>query len=85
MMANCTTLDHVYPRTVPGTPCYCGAKTWAGAPRAAAVFRPGARVRIVATDDERIVLEKMRGEDVYRVDQASHGRTLFEREELVSA
>lgn len=25
---NCTTLDHIYPATVDGTPCYCGKRRW---------------------------------------------------------
>lgn len=77
----CTTLDHVYRSSVPGTPCYCGNRTWAGAPkRAAGPLRPGARVRIGSA--ERTVTEKLRGENVYRVDAATGGRTLFDRDEL---
>ncbi len=24
----CTNLDHIYPATVSGTPCHCGARRW---------------------------------------------------------
>jgi hypothetical protein len=27
-MASCTTLDHIYPATQDGTPCYCGRRRW---------------------------------------------------------
>ena len=77
----CTSLDHVYPTTVPGTPCYCGVKTWAGAKRAAArKLAVGDAVRVFG--ELRIVVEKIRGEDVYRVDAPMRGRALFERNEL---
>lgn len=29
-MKTCTTLDHIYPYIVKGTPCYCGAQKWGG-------------------------------------------------------
>lgn len=76
----CTSLDHVYPGTVLGTPCYCGARTWGGAPRRARRVKVGARVRIAG--ELRTVVEKLRGEDVYRVDAPVGGRALFERDEL---
>jgi hypothetical protein len=25
---NCTSIDHIYPSTTDGTPCYCGARRW---------------------------------------------------------
>lgn len=25
---SCTTIDHIYPGTVSGTPCHCGARRW---------------------------------------------------------
>lgn len=79
----CTSLDHVYRAAVPGTPCYCGKRTWAGAPRAAAVLKNGQRVALVSTGAHRTIVEKLRGEDVYRVDApAGGGRTLFDRDEL---
>lgn len=28
MAGGCTTLDHVYPDTQDGTPCYCGRRRW---------------------------------------------------------
>ena len=28
----CTTMDHIYPRTKPGAPCYCGKRQWPGVP-----------------------------------------------------
>lgn len=36
---DCTGLDHIYPRTVPGTPCYCGKRTWGGRAARATVRR----------------------------------------------
>ena len=80
----CTSLDHVYPRTgVPGMPCYCGRRTWGGVPRAALTLKVGERVTV--SGEVRVVVAKVRGEDVYRVDTAVKGRTLFDREELVRA
>lgn len=84
----CTSLDHIYPiiggTVAQGTPCYCGARTWGGAPRKVLALKAGASV-VIAADTERtvrIVLEKLRAEDAYRVDQSWKGRTLFERSEL---
>ena len=79
----CTSLDHIYPATVPGTPCYCGRRTWGGVPRAALTLKVGERVTV--SGEVRVVVAKVRGEDVYRVDTAVKGRTLFDREELVRA
>jgi hypothetical protein len=28
--STCTSLDHIYPRSKFGTPCYCGARVWGG-------------------------------------------------------
>lgn len=80
----CTTLDHVYPGTAPGTPCYCGERTWGGAPRAKKKLAVGAAVLIAhaGAKERRVVTEKLRGEDVYRVDAPVGGRALFERHEL---
>lgn len=76
----CTTLDHIYPSTVPGTPCYCGDRTWAGAPRTAVTLKVGVSVRVGG--ETRTVIEKVRGENVYRLDAPVSGRTLFDRDEL---
>ena len=81
---SCTTLDHLYPSTVQGTPCFCGARTWAGAPRSK-TLKIGAVVTVASDPDraERIICEKLRGEDAYRIDASVHGRTLFDRDELI--
>lgn len=88
MTTCCTTLDHIYPATSPGTPCYCGRRTWAGAPathimkrRVTGAVKPGARVSVLG--QLRTVVEKIHGEDCYRVDEKVSGRTLFERAELM--
>lgn len=81
--SGCTSLDHVYPRTVAGQPCYCGARTWAGAPRSAAVLKVGDAVTVGG--ERRTVTEKLRGEDVYRLDAPVSGRALYDREELTRA
>ncbi len=81
----CTTLDHVYPATVPGTPCHCGKRTWAGAPRSQAARRlaSGTAVAIRATGERTHVAEVVSdsGDVVYRVAREK-GRTLFDRDEL---
>jgi hypothetical protein len=76
----CTTLDHVYPGTVPGTPCYCGKRTWAGAPKITLTLKVGTPVLVLGA--RRVITEKLRGEPVYRVDTPVNGRALFDREEL---
>jgi hypothetical protein len=81
----CTSLDHLYPNRgqafIPaGTPCYCGRRTWAGAPKIAHTLKVGARV--LAAGVQRIITEKMRGEDVYRLDEKVGGRMLWDRDEL---
>jgi len=80
----------------PGTRCACGRRTWGAAPRAgkagaAAVAAPRARkvrplragAQVLALGEPRVVVEKFRGEDVYRVNVKVNGRTLFERAELL--
>lgn len=80
-MSTCTSLDHVYPATVPGTPCYCGARTWADAPRLrVAALKPGAQVRVLGQD--AVIVGKERGELVYRIDRVVRGRTLFDADEI---
>ena len=81
----CTSLDHVYPVTAAGMPCYCGARTWAGAPRAVGVLKVGEAVLVNGSGERRVVTEKLRGEPVYRVDVPVGGRALFDREELTRA
>lgn len=81
----CTSISHVYPAPHDrppqlGTPCFCGQRTWGGAPRLSKRVRVGSRVR--ALGEERTVTEKVRGEDAYRVDSPVRGRALFERAEL---
>ena len=77
----CTSLDHVYPATVPGTPCYCGRRTWADAPRISrAALTVGARVLVLGA--EAVIVGKERGEDIYRIDRIIRGRSLFDRDEL---
>lgn len=75
---------HLYPaETFPvpaGTPCHCGTQTWAGAPRREMRPKVGARVRVLGAD--RTIIEKLRGEEVYRVDAPVAGRALFEPAEL---
>lgn len=78
----CTTLDHIYPRGVLGTPCHCGARTWGGVPRKAARLKVGATVTVLG--ETRTIIEKLRGEEVYRVDAPVKGRTLFDREEVTT-
>jgi hypothetical protein len=80
MASNCTTLDHIYPATSAGTPCYCGDRTWGGVTRKA--LKKGAQARVF--DTVVTVIGKERGEDVYRIDQIVKGRTLFEAGELVA-
>jgi hypothetical protein len=52
----CTSLDHIYPagkpgKTMLGTPCYCGAKTWGGVPVPKHTrLKPGDRVKVRGTD-----------------------------------
>ena len=67
-MASCTTMDHLYgPAPVLGTPCHCGQRTWGNAPRSAArPLKVGATVRVLG--ETRTITEKLRGEDLYRVD-----------------
>ena len=79
-MGTCTSLDHVYPITTRGRSCYCGQRTWAGAPRSAATVKAGTTVLVLG--ETRVVVEKLRGEDAYRIDAPVKGRTLFERDEL---
>ncbi len=88
-MSYCTSLDHVYPATVPGTPCYCGRNTWAGAARLSPVtVQARVHVRFVKNGEPveatRTIIERLRddGVVVYRVDSHVHGRSLFERHEL---
>lgn len=92
---NCTTLDHCFKqnapdgKTRPGTPCYCGRRTWPGAPRLKRT--PAAQVGDIvlvvghAAAGERYVAERVRddGQWLYRIDgDPVRGRKLFEREEL---
>ena len=79
-MANCTSLDHIYPTTLLGVPCYCGRRTWGGVPRAARSVRIGCAVLVGGA--LRTITEKLRGEEVYRVDAPVAGRMLFDRDEL---
>lgn len=91
-MSSCTSLDHCYPqnapdaKTAPGTPCFCGDRTWCGvARRKLQRLTVGAVVRVVNTDSTRTIVERVRegAEHLYRVDGAPvNGRLLFERTEL---
>ena len=82
----CTTLDHVYPSTVPGTPCYCGDRTWGGAPRRAATRRLKAGTPVtVRSLSAAAVVEAVTsdcGDVIYRLDRILAGRRLFDRDEL---
>jgi hypothetical protein len=74
-------MDHIYPIPhPPGTPCYCGDRTWADAPRRSSVLKAGASVRVMGID--AVIVGKERGEDVYRLDRIIGGRTLFDGNEL---
>ncbi len=85
----CTTLDHIYPATVPGTTCYCGARQWGGAKKRE-LIAVGTRVNCrfakagVPVTGVRVVTERLRedGITVYRVDSHVGGRSLFEGYEL---
>ena len=77
----CTFLDHIYPATQPGMPCYCGKRTWADAPRMTRALKVGTCVR-VRGGECRIVIAKIRGEDAYRIDLPVGGWSTFERSEL---
>ena len=94
-MSCCTAIDHCYPqnapaaKTRPGTPCYCGRRTWPGAPRIRRLQRlaVGAVVQVLAAEHEgtRTVVERVRedGDYLYRTDGAPvYGRKLWERAEL---
>lgn len=91
-MSSCTTLDHCYPQnaanssTAPGTPCYCGSRTWGGVPTPKLQrLRVGAVVRVANNTEQRSIVERVRddGGYLYRVDGAPvNGRLLFERAEL---
>lgn len=91
-MSSCTTLDHCYPQnapqssTAPGTPCFCGKRTWGGVPPLKLQrLSVGATVRVVNDEAQRTIVERVRedGEYLYRVDgMPVSGRLLFERAEL---
>lgn len=79
-MRGCTTLDHIYPNSNPGVGCYCGARTWG--PQRPRAKRVAVGSAVVVFGEPRVVTEKLRGEDVYRVDAPVRGRALFDRDEL---
>lgn len=94
-MSSCTSLDHCYPqnapdaKTSPGTPCFCGKRTWGGVPQLKLQrLTVGAAVRVVNTESTRTIVERVREESsyLYRVDGVPvNGRLLFERSELEEA
>lgn len=91
-MSSCTNMDHCYPqnapdaKTSPGTPCFCGKRTWGGVPtQKLQRLAVGATVRVVNDEAQRTIVERVRDDDgyLYRVDgQPVNGRLLFERTEL---
>jgi len=91
-MSTCTNMDHCYPqnapnaKTSPGTPCFCGKRTWGGVPQLKLQrLGVGAVVCVVNDSAQRTIVERVRedGDYLYRVDGAPvNGRLLFERAEL---
>lgn len=85
---NCTTVDHIYPRTEPGTPCYCGKRTWAGAAarRPLGLVAVGSVVVPVGSshDNTRTVEKRLRedGETVFVLDAPVSGRRYWHAREL---
>lgn len=63
----CTTLDHVYPRTKFGQPCYCGARTWGGKVRLVEEH-PTVPVKL-SSEDQQIVLDKVAEPGIQLVNQ----------------